>query len=80
MHEILVFRYSFKTLDCSPVYLICTRSTSRKQSTCRNESQVFLYDRTRRRWLQTCTFVLQLTLKRSSIQRLWNERSLQMGV
>jgi len=66
------FLFSFR-LDCSPVYLICTASKSRKQSTCPNESQVFPYDRTRIRWLQ----VLQLTLSRSSIQRLCNERSLQ---
>jgi len=68
-----LFSYTFITLDCSPAYFICTASKSRKQPTCRNESQVLVYDRTRRRWLQ----VLQLTLKRSSIQRLWNERSLQ---
>jgi len=51
-----LFSYTFITLDFSPAYLICTASKSRKQSKCRNESQIFLYDRTRR-WLQ----VLQLT-------------------
>jgi len=55
MHEFLVFLYSFITLDCSPVCLICTASKSMKQSTCRNDSQVFLYDRTIR-WLQVHLF------------------------
>jgi len=57
-----LFSYTFITLDCSPAYFICTASKSRKQPTCRNESQVLVYDRRRRRWLQ----VLQLTLKQYS--------------
>jgi len=40
MHKFLIFLYSFITLDCSQVYLICTVSISRKQSRCRNESQL----------------------------------------
>jgi len=53
-----LFAYSFITLDCSPAYLICTAS----KSTCQKRNSSFPLRSNKKKWLQ-------LTLKRSSIQR-----------